>query len=1049
MLKRRLYIIFLITLLAEEVVCQQTINFRYYSNAEGLPYGTIHQLWQDHRGFIWLLAENGLTRFDGFEFISYRNLQNNPKSLASSSVYNAFNGPGNQVYFQTSTCISRYNYEDETFDNLIRYSGYTDVKWMGSFGKTFYAICESGLYSVNQNSDSVRYFKLPEYIMSYPSLHIYQFDDYLFVFNSHSFARMKLGNGNTIKITIKLKDGSSISPGELVNIYPFRSGKDIFVSAYNHLFILDQKNNELREINPRITETHPVRNSGNSQRYIQPILYKLDEKNKLVALNLDNGQTYSIDFKKIAGTTENFDPYFINSNSTTKTLWVASQSSGILLIDGHSQSHNSVKWYHTGNSNLKSNNFNTLLDVDPNVVWLYSPGFGLIKGERTKILFQSYNPDLRSQKDIPTNSKNVRTLFSNESNTLYAGTLTFGKKIGLSDEQKSEIIITAPIAAIIQDHSNILWFSLWGRKSIIAFDPKTKVRTPVILDTLTSQYSENFARSLWCGPDHSIYYVTSGREIHQLQRVQTTDGVVRYENKSVILNGYKLNSVFVIKEYPGNKILLGSSTGLYLYNLSTRSISRFMENTPGARLFNRTDVRSLSMVGDDTLWVGTNGNGLFRYSIQDGSCVNYTTETGLIDNSVYAILCDRKNKIWMSSNKGIFKLDPATGATQTFSYKDGIAFEEFNTNAATLLSDGKMAFGGTGGFVVFHPDSIQESINVKRPVLLRFSVNNQPFPVKEKYHLEHHQNYITLQFASLEQFRQDEFSYAYQLEGLDPDWIFCGKRRFISYANLPPGDYLLKIKCTNHNGIWNKKILTIPVFIAKPWYQTWYFIGALIVLLIAIIFGLFRMRLNQRTKLLLIRDSIARDLHDEIGANLSTISIYSEIAKDNLLKNKEGVPNLLDKISAYTQMSQESMSDIVWMIDSRNDKFENVILKIRSLASETLGANPQINLHMQIDEEIHHLKIDMKQRKNFYMIYKECLNNISKYASCRNVWITLKADQQTIYLEIKDDGVGFEVDKTKGNGLIYMKKRAADIPGEINIQSIPGEGTSIKLRFRH
>lgn len=1049
MLRRRLYIVFFMALLAQEAVCQQTINFRYYSNAEGLPYGTIHQLWQDHRGFIWLLAENGLTRFDGFEFISYRNLQNNPKSLASSSVYNAFNGPGNQVYFQTSTCISRYNYEDETFDNLIRYSGYTDVKWMGAFGKTFYALCESGLYSVNQDSDSVNQLKLPDYVMSYPRLQIHQFDDDLLISNSNSFVRLKLGTGKAIKITVKLKDGSSISPNALVNIYPFRSGKDIFVSAYQHLFILDQKNNELREINPRSTEIHPVRASGNSQRYIHPILYKLDNKNSVVALNLVNGQNYSIDLKDISGIPENFDPYFINSNSTTNTLWIASQSSGILFIDGHSQSHHSVKWYHTGNSNLKSNNFNTLLDVDPNVIWLYSPGFGLVKGEKTKFLFQSFNPDTLSKEEIPTNSKNVRTLFSNDSSTLYAGTLSFGKKIGLSDKNTSQTIISSPIAAIIEDDQNMLWFSVWGRNSIITYNPTTKERISVVLDTLTSSYSENFARTLWCGPDHAIYYLTSGKEIHQLKRITNSEGIARYERKSFPLEGYKLNSVFVIMPYPGNNLALGSSTGLYLFDLKTKSISRFQEETESARMFNRTDVRSLSMVGNDTLWIGTNGNGLFRYSINDGKCINYSTETGLIDNSVYAILRDRKNKIWLSSNKGIFKLDPATGATQTFSYKDGIAFEEFNTNAATLLSDGKMAFGGTGGFVVFHPDSIQESINVKRPVLLRFSVNNQPFPVKEKYHLEHHQNYITLQFASLEQFRQDEFSYAYQLEGLDPDWIFCGKRRFISYANLPPGDYLLKIKCTNHNGIWNKEILTIPVFIAKPWYQTWYFIGALIVLLIAIIFGLFRMRLNQRTKLLLIRDSIARDLHDEIGANLSTISIYSEIAKDNLIKNKEGVPSLLDKISAYTQMSQESMSDIVWMIDSRNDKFENVILKMRSLASETIGANPDILLHMQIDEEIHHLKIGMKQRKNFYMIYKECLNNISKYASCRNVWITLKADQQTIYLEIKDDGVGFEEDKTKGNGLVYMKKRAADIPGEINIQSIPGEGTSIKLRFRH
>lgn len=1036
--------------LTQNAVSQQTINFRTYSTADGLPYGTIRQLWQDERGFVWLLAENGLSRFDGFEFISYRNMQNNPKSLASSSVYKAFNGPDNRVYFQTSTSISRYNYADETFENLIRFSGYTDVKWIGAHKNTFYSWCESGLYTIKENADTAHYFRLPEFVSGYPRLQVFQMEDALFTYNSNTLAKVHLTTGKTIRLTAQLKDGTVLKPDQMSNVFFYKSENGLYLSTFQHLFKFDKKAAAFQEINARMSELHYSRNSLSPQRIIDQVIYKLEKNNKIFSLDLSDGHVDSLNLNDIKGIQENFEPYFILCNSTSSTnLWIAGQSSGILLLNRKTLDPLTANVYHTGNSNLKSNNFNAILDVDPNVIWLYSPGFGLVKGERTKFLFRSFNPDTLSKKDIPTNSKNVRALYSYGSDTIYAGTLTAGQEVGLFPRIDIKKIIPSPIAAIISDRNNNLWFSAWGQHSIYTYNPLTKRSQPIIVDSSTSSYSENFARTLWCGKDNSIYYVTSGKQLYQLKPVHDPNGNTRYESFKYNFKGQKLNTVFAIEEFRNNQLLLGSSNGLYIYDLSKKNISRFYEESPSARLFNRSDIRSINVSSDYTIWVGTNGNGLFRYSLKDKTCKNYTTETGLFDNSIYAILRDKKENIWMSSNKGIFKLDPLTGTSQSFSYKDGISFEEFNTNAATVFPDGKMAFGGTGGLVVFHPDSILKSINVKRPILLRMMVNNQPLPIKESYHLDHQQNYISIQFASLEQFRQDEFSYAYQLEGLDPDWIYCGKRRFTSYANLQPGDYFLKIKCTNYNGIWNDNILRIPVKIDKPWYQTWLFIACLIIAVSGMIYGLFRIRLNQRTKLLLIRDNIARDLHDEIGANLSTISIYSEIAKENLLKNKEGVPTLLDKISAYTQMSQESMSDIVWMIDSRNDKFENVILKMRNLASETIGASPDIQLHMQIDEEIHHLKIGMKQRKNFYMIYKECLNNISKYAHCQNVWINLRDDQHSIFLEITDDGIGFEPGKTKGNGLVYMKKRAADIPGEISVHSSPGKGTSIKLRFRH
>ncbi|MBK9318587.1 MAG: hypothetical protein IPM91_07000 [Bacteroidetes bacterium] len=155
---------------------------------------------------------------------------------------------------------------------------------------------------------------------------------------------------------------------------------------------------------------------------------------------------------------------------------------------------------------------------------------------------------------------------------------------------------------------------------------------------------------------------------------------------------------------------------------------------------------------------------------------------------------------------------------------------------------------------------------------------------------------------------------------------------------------------------------------------------------------------------------------------------------------------MLDKIGEYTQISQEAMNDIVWMIDSKNDRFENILVKMRTHAAETIGST-SIHLHLNLDERLKNVKIDMKQRKNLYLIFKESLNNILKYAQCNNVWIDLYENDKMITLMIKDDGIGFKLEDTRGNGLVNMKKRAMEIKGVLTIDSLPGKGTSVKLVF--
>jgi len=206
--------------------------------------------------------------------------------------------------------------------------------------------------------------------------------------------------------------------------------------------------------------------------------------------------------------------------------------------------------------------------------------------------------------------------------------------------------------------------------------------------------------------------------------------------------------------------------------------------------------------------------------------------------------------------------------------------------------------------------------------------------------------------------------------------------------------------------------------------------------------------LNQALKLQAIRNRIARDLHDEIGSTLSSISLYSDVAK-KMVKNKapeaEGV---LTQISEGTQDMMEAMGDIIWTINANSDRFDNVINRMHAFAVEVLEAK-ECKVHFNTTEHIRSIMMDMDQRKNLYLIFKEAINNTAKYSDCRNVWVHLSSDNDMLQLKVKDDGIGF--DRTRvhhGNGLINMQNRAFELKGSLDIKSHPGEGTLIELECK-
>ena len=516
-----------------------------------------------------------------------------------------------------------------------------------------------------------------------------------------------------------------------------------------------------------------------------------------------------------------------------------------------------------------------------------------------------------------------------------------------------------------------------------------------------------------------------------------------------------------IKDSSGN-IWLGTSQGLLRFNLANKEWSVFKNKPDKPTSVSSNVIFSLCLdpvQPTKYLWIGTNGGGLNRMDMKTGKCLVFSTKDGLPNNVIYGILPDDEGNLWMSTNKGLSSLNLKKRTFRNFDYKDGLQSNEFNRGAYCRTRDGCLFFGGVNGFNYFYPREILNNTTRPQVVITGLKIRNQPVPARakgsplsksiyltEKLTLPYKDNFISFEFASMDFTDPEKNLYRYKLEGFDKDWINSGNTYSANYTNLDPGTYTFRVKGSNNDDLWNETGTSVKVVILPPWYMTWWFRTLMALAVVLAAYGFYRYRLRQALKLQFIRDRIANDLHDEVGSNLSNIYIFSNVAQQRATANDE-TATLLQKITDYTQQSMEAMNDIVWMINTRNDRFENIIVRMRTLAAE-LTETFDCDLQMNFDESLNDVKLNMEERKNFYLIYKEAINNLAKYAGCKNVWVSMSLRHNTVTLIIRDNGKGFDVANTKGNGMFNMKRRAEFLNGTFQVNSKIGEGTTLQLSFK-
>jgi sugar lactone lactonase YvrE len=453
-------------------------------------------------------------------------------------------------------------------------------------------------------------------------------------------------------------------------------------------------------------------------------------------------------------------------------------------------------------------------------------------------------------------------------------------------------------------------------------------------------------------------------------------------------------------------------------------------------------------------WVGTD-QGLIMTNSAFRRLRHFTTADGLPDNFIWALINDASGNLWITTNRGIACLDHGGRNIRSFALADGIQGLAYNPRACLLASDQTIYLGGKQGFDRINPASFDHQLSPATVYLANLKVNNKEFPNREATNdlytlkLTHRQNNLELATGVIDFYSKGHSMLRYKLEPIEHTWQEEEAPHLIRYAGLSPGTYTLHLAASDSRRTWNSPTRQMRILILPPYWQRWWFISLVGLLALVLVYQLYYYRINQLKTLLQVRTKISQDLHDEVGATLSGIAMYSHLTKRQIAANQlSDVQKSLDIIQQSASEMVNKLNDIVWIVNPQHDSLVKLIKKLEEYALE-MGAAKNMRVVSTISGQLAVPKLSMEARRSIYLLCKEAINNAVKYSKATQLEFSVRPFHQSVAFTIRDNGEGFDTERVKkGNGLQNMQKRAEEMGGTLVIQAEANRGTTVCLHYK-
>lgn len=1042
-----------------------SVRFRQYHAEDGLSHGSIYSLMEDHQGYIWMGTADGLNRFDGHEFEVFRHDPREPQGLSTSSYFMTMmeDSHGNVWIGTSRKSANIYHRSSERFIALPHIPSYpkeSQPYFIRDFledvsGRIWMATSQELMYAEHYDPsmpDSVSWalFDCPGDRPFHCPIDIYDLEiapnNRMWIGTTNGLGLLDPAKGSFHLYSSESNPQTGPSALKIVHeILPDPDGESLWIATDTY-GLLRLWFDDLEQDFPQLVR---------HQQYVatQKQGKTSITNNRMLALAMDKEGNLWV------GTGFGLNQYHRDSDSFTYHLHKDGSSSTI------SQDYiRSMCFSETGDLWLGTDVGLTLLPSKQKPFHLYYQEL-IDVGKRQNTTPHSYFLDEQSQ-----------TLWVGTSGGLNKIDRKSGKRVRHYYDLLDPAKLTYPfVKNLFKGYDGKLW-----AMTATALQPYDQATNTFQREVFWEE-SRNYGGS---GAKPGRTYWSVWPESDSMYWLGANEGLVRFNPQTKEEDLFPMEpkrAVITIHRKLDGKLWIGTAHGMFLFDEELEAFELFEGYTPESRILLKTNVKDFHRSRDGIFWIASL-SGLYRIDESAQTIRNYDRYSGLSNSGIRSIEEDAQGRLWLGSLDGLICFDPKTESSQTYTVGDGLQAREFYTRSSYVSPSGEMFFGGGRGFNYFHPDSIRPNPNLPNVHVTGLKLFNTPVPVGQadtsrnlrgfflpqsisqlpEISLTYQHRVFTLEFTAIEFTQPDENQLAYQLEGFDPDWTYCGNCRSATYTNLDPGSYTFRVKASNNDGVWNEEGTSILITISPPWWKTLWAYGLYVLLAIAAIYGIIRLRTQEIRRELAVkarlqqakmeerentRSEASRDFHDEAGNKITKLSLYTGLLQRQLSANEQAL-DYLESIQKNIRDLSGGMRDFIWVLDPKQDDLRSTLSRIRDFGA---GLFQDSEIAFQYEEDFsgpEPERLPVKTKRHLLMICKEAMHNALKYAQCSSFQMKVEQVGGQLFIHLTDDGLGFNTpDQSKGYGLGNMKARAKEIGGSLDIHSQPGMGTRIVLGF--
>ena len=820
-----------------------TLRFEHIGLEAGMNQASANSIMQDSKGYLWVSTQGGLHRYDGHEFKVYKQIPFDTTSLSENWVWGMAEASNGDIWVATEAAglnrldqatgkFTKYFHDPE--DSTSISSNNPFMPFQDSRGNLWVGTFNAGLNKMPAGEDGtfIRYSHIhddPTTIASHTVFWISEDQEgFIWAGGTNGISRINI---ETDEITRFLHnpDGREFygAPENVLGQYvPPAEQEGIWLATGNGLVYLDGS-------------------TGNFERYL---------------IEPNDGDDIN---------PHNFIHEVVADPDNPNILWIGGPGTGIARFDMLTQEFTSYRNNPRDPNSLSDNYVTSLFTDRSGTIWAGTATSGL----------QAFNPgavNFTHLKNDPDDDQSISPgivwgVYEDKDGTLWAGTdvgaggniltefdVNTGKTSRYThDPDDSTSIIFGNVRVFHEDNNGNFWIGTSGGLNLFNQNTKTftRFRHPLIEE---NRGRNNLFAIEPTAADPDIFWIGS---IGGLDRFNSITG----EFEHIDLPFEELNANFgppVLSMHQDDNGILWLGTNHGLLNINSEGeisiASVYDPNDP--KTINHNQISSIAQLDNEPniLWLGTQVGGLNRFDINSNTAKHYTEKDGIPNNTIYGLLVDNNNTLWMSTNNGISNFDPATETFRNYGLDDGLMALEYNQNSYFKGNNGVMYFGSGEGITAFMPEQLHVNEIPPQVVLSDLKIFNESIipgpnsPLKKslaetkKITLPYSQNEVTFDYVALHFANPASNTYSYQLVNFDENWVDAGTKRTATYTNLPEGNYTFKVKAANADGIWNNEGASVDLTILPPWYRTWWAYGLGLGVLGFMVFGIDRM---QRTRI--------------------------------------------------------------------------------------------------------------------------------------------------------------------------------------------------------